>query len=86
MNRDSLIELIDSKGGLLQRLLAEECITEEEKLEIESADKQPAMNGKLLDIICSKHEAAVDAFVHLLQTVDNRDALKALITTAAGKI
>ena len=86
VNRDSIKELIDLEGGsFLQRLIEAECISEQEKRRIEEIAEQSIMTGTLLDIIKSKRKDVVEKFVDLLQEVNNRDVLKALLTKPAGK-
>lgn len=65
-NHSSLVELIDTQGGLVNELYTDDCITKRQKEFIETAASQSESNSRLLEVIKRGSDSDFDKFISCL--------------------
>jgi len=82
-NYSKLVQLIDSKNGLVTELYAADCITWRQKEYIESAPRESESNIRLLDIVRRGSETDFDKFIECLNKTAQRHIVELLSGTVA---
>lgn len=83
-NRATLIELMDSRHGLLSQLYSADCITTRQKEFVETAASPSDTNGRLLDILRRGSESYFDTFLDGLRRTGQSHVCN--ILTGSGSV
>jgi len=84
-NYDKIVELLDPDSGLLQQLLTARCISEEQKLQIESESTSRERSSQIIDCLRQKDEFYLVSLLDCLKCT-KQPRLALAVMQSAGKL
>ena len=82
INKSKLVDLIDSRNGLLDEMLAVDCINSRQKHYIETGATDEIMYARLHNIVLQGSLATYNAFIHCLKQTKQHHVVSLLAVCA----